>query len=219
MSLPLPDPAPEQRFDWPVCSEAEQFVLGQLAQFTARHAFTAVLERRMADETGTLLLDWVDSLSLSAADEAAVRGAGFVPDPLATTPAGQRAFWHPEAMLPRLILIDAAGEYPNALCLRTESVVEFMLGELQGRLYEVNRIDVLEQVVARVDAYYQAVPAAEQQDVGCPLPAAVVAAMEWMRSWLAIPESNSAEMSGLFMSIRFYSIQGVNFKTHRPKEK
>lgn len=45
-----------------------------------------------------------------------------------------------------------------------EKLVEFMLSELQGRLYEVNRIDVLEQVVARVDAYYKNVPAAEQQD-------------------------------------------------------
>ncbi len=45
-----------------------------------------------------------------------------------------------------------------------EKLVEFMLSELQGRLYEVNRVDVLEQVVAQVAAYYQTVPAGEQSD-------------------------------------------------------
>ena len=62
MRLPISDTAPEQRFDRPVCPEAENFVLEQVAQFTAGHAFTAALERRMSGETGTLLLDWVDSL-------------------------------------------------------------------------------------------------------------------------------------------------------------
>ena len=37
--------------------------------------------------------------------------------------------------------------------------------------------------------------AAEQQEVGWPLPAAVVASMEWMRSWLAIPFNNSMSVS------------------------
>ena len=37
--------------------------------------------------------------------------------------------------------------------------------------------------------------AAEQQELGCPLPAAVVASMEWMRSWLAMPFNNSMSVS------------------------
>ncbi|SPE61307.1 hypothetical protein SBV1_640013 [Verrucomicrobia bacterium] len=40
--------------------------------------------------------------------------------------------------------------------------------------------------------------AAEQQEVGCPLPAAVVAAIEWIRNWLAMPLIVSMSMS--FMS-------------------
>ena len=47
-----------------------------------------------------------------------------------------------------------------------ERLVEFMLDELQGHLYEVNRLDVLDQVVAKVAAYYDAVPDAEQADDG-----------------------------------------------------
>jgi len=155
MSLPVPDPDAEQRFDWPVCHEAENFVLARLAQFTARHAFAAALEKRMAQETGTLLLDWVDSLTLSAAEEAALRDVGFVPDPLATTSAGQRAFWHPEAMLPRVILDSG---YPNALCLRPESVVDFMgahgiTAEIEGDpLTAFRRVLVCEENGARLYA-------------------------------------------------------------------
>jgi hypothetical protein len=37
--------------------------------------------------------------------------------------------------------------------------------------------------------------AAEQHEVGCPLPAAVVAVMEWMRSWLAMPFKSSMSVS------------------------
>lgn len=117
---------PEHRFDWPVCHEAENFVLEQLEHFVARNAFVRDLSRRMTDETGTLLLDWVDSLSLSASHEATIRGLGFVPDPLAETPKGQRAFHHPESVLPRLVLDETHDRYPNALCIHPESVVEFM---------------------------------------------------------------------------------------------
>ena len=37
--------------------------------------------------------------------------------------------------------------------------------------------------------------AAEQQEVGWPLPAAVVAVMEWMRNWFAMPFNNSMSVS------------------------
>jgi hypothetical protein len=117
---------PEHRFDWPVCHDAENYVLEQLEHFVARNAFARELSRRMTDETGTLLLDWTDSLSLSAAEASAITKLGFVPDPLGETPKGQRAFHHPESMLPRLILDETHDRYPNALCLRSESVVDFM---------------------------------------------------------------------------------------------
>jgi hypothetical protein len=37
--------------------------------------------------------------------------------------------------------------------------------------------------------------AAEQQEVGCPLPAAVVEVIEWMRSSFAIPFKSSMSVS------------------------
>jgi hypothetical protein len=117
----------EQRFNWPVCYEAEGFVLRQIERFLERNKFAGELARRMAQETGTLMLDWTDSISLSAIDETAVTDLGFVPDPLGETPNGtQRAYFHPEAMLPRLILDAAHDMSPNALTIHPESLVDFM---------------------------------------------------------------------------------------------
>lgn len=50
--------------------------------------------------------------------------------------------------------------------MEAEKLVDFMLRELQGRLFEVNRLDVLDAVVARVRAYYDAVPPEESRDDG-----------------------------------------------------
>ena len=68
-----PATAKEQRFDWPVCYEAENLVMCQIEGFLARNTFAARLSRRMRLETGTLLIDWVDYLALSADAEPALR--------------------------------------------------------------------------------------------------------------------------------------------------
>jgi hypothetical protein len=121
--------ARERRFDWPLCYEAENLVLARLEAFLARNAFARRLGERMLTETGTLLLDWVDHLVVSAAEEAAFRQVGFVEDPPGVTPATQRALWHPEAMLPR-VLVDgtvARTGFPPVLAIRAESLADFMV--------------------------------------------------------------------------------------------
>jgi hypothetical protein len=45
-----------------------------------------------------------------------------------------------------------------------EKLVEFMLVELQGALFDANRLDTLEEIVAKVDSYYQRVSVEESQD-------------------------------------------------------
>src|SRR6266581_5111475 len=109
--------AKEKRFDWPLCYEAEGFVLEQLKAFLERNGFGAQLAERMRRETGTLLLDWVDHLVVSARTETRLQELGFTSDKLGDTASNQRVFWHPEAMLPR-VLIDrtvAQTESPAAL--------------------------------------------------------------------------------------------------------
>ena len=59
----------ENRFDWPVCNEAEAILSSRIDVFRARNRFANQLAERMRAETGTLLLDWVDSLGLPSSDE------------------------------------------------------------------------------------------------------------------------------------------------------
>lgn len=151
--------ASEQRFDWPLCYEAENYILSHLDDFLARNEAAKHLAGRMSAETGTLLLDWVDYLALSPDSEPSLRKAGFVVDRLGETPPNQKAFWHPEAMLPRILLdTTAAPGGPTAVALRVESVSDFMAahavtGEPEGApLSRFRRIVVAESGGARLEA-------------------------------------------------------------------
>jgi hypothetical protein len=121
------DKEQERRFDWPVCHEAEQFLLDQIANFLERNHFARELAQRMSAETGTLLLDWMDSLTLSAKDEDKLTRLGFVLDPHGELPVpSQRVYLHPESVLPRVIVDEMHDTYPNALTIHPESVLDFM---------------------------------------------------------------------------------------------
>ena len=120
---------PEKRFDWPLCYEAENFILEELNTFTARNAFARRLSERMRAETGTLLIDWVDYLVLPSADPRPLRAVGFVHDARVETPAQFQALWHPEAMLPRVLLFRDAppAGAPVTLAVRCDSIADFMV--------------------------------------------------------------------------------------------
>jgi hypothetical protein len=127
---------PEKRFDWPLCYEAEEFVLKQIEAFCARNSAAAKMSGGMHSETGTLLMDWVDHLVVSTDAEAALRKAGFIPDPLGETPvSSQIVFWHPEAMLPRVIVdrtVPGNGS-PSALAIHVDSISDFIAAQhLEG---------------------------------------------------------------------------------------
>src|SRR5438552_594722 len=94
----------EQRFDWPLCYEAEDFVLKQLEAFTQRNHFARDLAERMVRETGTLLLDWVDHIAVSKDMLPTLTKLGYCEDPLAESFRTHTVFWHPEAMLPRVVI-------------------------------------------------------------------------------------------------------------------
>ncbi|MDP1590193.1 MAG: hypothetical protein Q8M07_20740, partial [Prosthecobacter sp.] len=148
-------PSHEQRFDWPLCQLAEELVLQRLESFVEHNAFVRSLSHRMRDETGTLLMDWVDHLVLPASDEKPFRASGYTDDPLADTPAGQHALWHPEAMLPRILLAQNAG--PMVLALRVESVSVFLFAHglslaIEGvPLSRYRRACITEEKGARLD--------------------------------------------------------------------
>jgi hypothetical protein len=121
--------AKESRFDWPLCYEAESFILAQIDAFLVRNSFARRLSEQMRNETGTLLLDWVDYLLVSPQTESRLREVGYTEDPLGDTPANQKAFWHPEAMLPRVVIDSdiTVVDCPAVLAIRTEDISDFMV--------------------------------------------------------------------------------------------
>jgi hypothetical protein len=116
----------ETQFDWPVCYQAEELLLARLLEFLGRNAFARELAHRMREETGTLLLDWVDHLAVSQREEGALRSVGFVPDPSAETDNGARALHHPSAMLPHVILTSSESDFPPVVAIRVESIDDFL---------------------------------------------------------------------------------------------
>src|ERR1041385_3660693 len=119
----------EKRFDWPLCYEAEKLVLAHIDAFLQRNSFAAKLAERMRAETGTLFIDWVDYIVLPSPAQSALHKSGFVEDPFADVDSTQRVLWHPEAMLPRVIIHPDAssGNHPSALAIHVENLDDFMI--------------------------------------------------------------------------------------------
>jgi hypothetical protein len=117
----------EKKFDWPLCYEAENLILRYLEAFLARHGFAHALQSRIRDETGTLFIDWVDHLVMSPAVEPELRKVGYQHEHGIETIGGQRSFWHPEAMLPRVVLEPSVGQNhaPFGVALRVDGVADF----------------------------------------------------------------------------------------------
>lgn len=115
----------ETRFEWPLCYDAENLILGRIDAFTQRNSFARTLAGRMRAETGTLLLDWTDYLLLPGSDEEGLRAVGYTDDPLADAPDAQKQLWHPEAMLPRVLIAPTNAKYPLAFGIRAEDVAIF----------------------------------------------------------------------------------------------
>jgi len=116
----------EQRFDWPVCHEAEDYLLARMDEFLARNSFARELTKRMSEETGTLLIDWTDYLVLGTDAAPDLQPLGFRPDSTAETSTGQEAWYHPEAMVPRVIVEKGRGYRPDILAIHVESITDFM---------------------------------------------------------------------------------------------
>lgn len=152
---------PERRFDWPLCYEAENLVLARIEAFLEHNRFAAQLAERMANETGTLMLDWVDHLVVGADEEAAWRAAGFVPDPGAETPPNRTALYHPDAMLPRILVDSVAGpaDFPRVQAIHPESLADFITAHHLERQAEGEPLARFRRVIASEEhgAHFEAV--------------------------------------------------------------
>ena len=119
--------SPASSFDWPLAYKAEHLIGGWIGAFLRRNTFARRLAERMRDETGTDFFEWVDHLVLANEHAGALRAAGFVEEN-AEARAGATVFWHPRAMMPRVLLCAGAGRDggPSALAIRPEVLADFI---------------------------------------------------------------------------------------------
>src|SRR5205823_5155775 len=96
--------SPGNSFDWPLAYEAEELIGGWIEAFLLRNTFARKLAERMRDETGTDFFEWVDHLVMPSGQADALRAAGFVEERVEAR-EGTTVFWHPRAMMPRVLLI------------------------------------------------------------------------------------------------------------------
>ena len=117
----------EASFDWPLAYQAEILVRDFISAFLAQNPTAESLAKRMLAETGTDFPEWVDHLTVSPKHETELLDAGFVRETVAAEP-GNTVFYHPRAMLPRIVLCPkgSADRTPAKLAIRPESVVDFV---------------------------------------------------------------------------------------------
>ncbi|MBI4626412.1 MAG: hypothetical protein HY736_24735 [Verrucomicrobia bacterium] len=123
----VPKPPSPGAFDWPLCYEAERLIRAHLEAFLGRNAFARRLAERMRDETGTDFFEWVDHLALPPGEAGILRAAGFEKEKV-EAPRGTTVWWHPGAMMPRVLLRAEGGEggAPAVVALRPEALVDFL---------------------------------------------------------------------------------------------
>ena len=115
-------PSPLDEFQWAVQPAAEQIVQGALEDAAAHSPFVAVLRRRMRDETGTRLFDWVDHLVVPDAGglREQLRNAGFIGRFAAG--AGEY-FVNEEGIFPAVVPTHSG---PARVFVKVESVADFL---------------------------------------------------------------------------------------------
>src|SRR5258708_15957166 len=93
----------EPAFDWPLAYQAESLVRDFILAFQGKNAAATSLAREMLEKTGTDFLEWVDHFTLAPEHESELQDAGLIDEPV-KAPAGHKVFYHPPAMLPRVLL-------------------------------------------------------------------------------------------------------------------
>jgi hypothetical protein len=108
-----------EQFHWTPQPAAEKLVHDIVDRLIARSPEATKLRDRMRDETGTRLIDWLDSIHLPLQESWTPRleKVGFEKDP-----ADDRVFIHGGGVFPRIVLADQ----PNTtLFIKVESVADF----------------------------------------------------------------------------------------------
>jgi hypothetical protein len=131
------DSREQSEFDWPLAYEAENSLRQFIRSFLEQNEVASRLAGEMQQRTGTDFYEWVDHFTLSAEHAEELRAVGLVREEV-EAPANTEVFYHPRAMMPRVLLTSggSSSAIPASLAIRTES-----LRDLFARQNLVSEID------------------------------------------------------------------------------
>src|ERR1700736_5294221 len=114
-------------FNWPLAYAAENLLRQFIFPFLEQNQFARRLAREMEARTGTDFYEWVDHFLLDSEHAGELRAAGLVRETV-EAPAGTEVYYHPRAMMPRVLLREAASwrGVPSSLAIRAESLGNFV---------------------------------------------------------------------------------------------
>lgn len=121
---------PDQKYAWTVQPAAAALIARYLQRFRSRLPELEVLSRRMAEETGTRLVDWIDHFTIEhdSGEEQALIEAGYTRPPTATAGGvdviGELSVWtHEDGIFPAIGLTD---KQTPTVAIRVDSVSDFL---------------------------------------------------------------------------------------------
>ncbi len=119
-------------FYWERQPEAEKACLALLGDCLRENSMLARFHDTLVRKTSSRMLDWVDHFLLPGSGPARekLEALGFVKQP----ETRQNAFYHPGALLPKIVLMDSAGP-ARGVALRVENIGDFL--QLNGFHAEV----------------------------------------------------------------------------------
>jgi len=135
MNSQLPPRQPNE-FDWPLAYDAEALLRRFVLAFLDRCPFAGRLAIDMRDRTGTDFFEWVDHFSVGYEQIEELLSVGLVREPI-EAPAGAEVYYHPGAMMPRVLVRPGGSGFPATLAIKVESIVDFvarhnLAGEIEG---------------------------------------------------------------------------------------
>jgi len=119
-------PAAPAAFDWKRWPATEARVARWVAAALAGNAFAARLSERMASETNTRFVDWVDHLVVSGQPGLSreLLDLGYVRQPILYA-VGAVTFAHQGGMFPRVIVVPDGGPEVREVAIKVDSVAAF----------------------------------------------------------------------------------------------
>jgi hypothetical protein len=121
------DSLEQNDFDWPLAYEAEKLLRRFIRLFLEQNEVATRLAGEMQQRTGTDFYEWVDHFTLNSEHAEELRAVGLVHEAV-EVPADTEAYYHPRAMMPRVLLTSdgSSGAVPASLAIRTESLRDLL---------------------------------------------------------------------------------------------